>query len=282
MKGDSTWQRKKESGVNVLWNGAKKEDHDGADPYSATDLQIGPNECNGLKDQHYFSRDTMADIIDNDFCPGIESELHKDDFTSTDKKYVKAFLDGTPESTIVTVSWGDDVDVKSITADQCKKVMHQILDECDRDGSSDKNGPITNPLNWKAGGDARAGHDSIFGEWSYSITPIPYRQPAYTKQFVTCTLDWVGDDNRGHLEVKGGGWLNSGQGHELKDKLGEHKFDPQDWVFTYGNGGEGNNLWEWDVTLSIAAGDTDGLTVEDVMAQVMGRDKPDWECAVPS
>ncbi|KAF2105280.1 hypothetical protein BDV96DRAFT_655774 [Lophiotrema nucula] len=112
MKQESSWQRKKDSGVNILWDGAKQEDHDSADPDLPSALVIGPSECNGLHSRHYVLRDTLSYIIDADFCPTLESELLKNDFTSADKNLAKTVLEGTPESTMIIAEWSDDVNVK--------------------------------------------------------------------------------------------------------------------------------------------------------------------------
>lgn len=209
LKSSFSYERKKDSTINILWNGARKEDHEKAGARlpdgSGTEAKV---KCNVLKDDTttYMTRDTLSDLIRNTYCPkweGVNGEIGPG-----------SYLPNTPE----TVEIYADRDFSSedqLTVDDCIKNLHKVLDDCDGDGS-------TNPMNWKAGGELKVDN------WTYSLKmlhdrPAPYpRKPQAWCQIESCSSETQGCVAR----MWGAGWLNSGDGHELREA-----FEAQQYVW---------------------------------------------------
>lgn len=210
LKKDSSFERLKNSGVKILWNGATKADHD-----STNALADPAIVCNGLRISNdkkrqeettgYITRDTLSALIDNDACPALPDLV----FAGAKEMIL---LDNTPEK--VDIFMANATDAAAIpTVDQCKQHMHEIRDGCDG----------VNAMNWKAGG------SFTLDGFTYSITPKGDRPPAPNAPSAWCQRK---DDV---IWMWGAGWLNSGFGKELKDAFVSqgYSFTDSEWSFQY-------------------------------------------------
>ncbi|KAF2647256.1 subtilisin-like protein [Lophiostoma macrostomum CBS 122681] len=230
----SSWARQKEKNepVKVLWNGVTK---DIRNQVGAHDCEGDSNNCDqkprctGLGTNKYGTQSTYDTLIDQSFCP---------DWNPSNGGVNGSFLQSTPESVNFAIIAPTNGQRALPTGEDCKKNLRAILDACDTED---------NPMNWKAGGDSQV------DGWTYQIAPQSDRPPAPKNPIAWCKFQEGEKD--GSFRVWGAGWLNSGFGHELKDKFIEqdgglafpdgHGYDTGSWDFGY----ELRNGHEWTFTM---------------------------------
>jgi hypothetical protein len=115
------------------------------------------------------------------------------------------YLLGTPEVLEISgePNWDDN---RATTPEKCIRHLHQILDECDTNSSS-------NPMNWKAGGEVEA------DGWTYRITPMEPRPPAPKRPSAWCQVEKCSQAGGYTVRLWGAEWMSSGFGHELREAL---------------------------------------------------------------
>jgi len=193
----------------------------------------------------YVFRDTLADLIDNQYCPKLEG--------MSSGVGLGSYLRNTPETVEIGAIGDIDVLDKPPSVDDCKKHLHEVLDGCDIPHDD------YNPMNWKAGGEIKV------DGWTYSLRPLHDRPPALNKPKAWCQIDSCNQDGC-TLRMWGAGWESSNFGKALREKLddftrvakesgkiGNNKgYDTGSWEenFIY----ELMNGHEWTVTLSVNLG----------------------------
>jgi Alpha-galactosyl-binding fungal lectin/Subtilase family len=221
------WPR--QPGIRMIWNGVTEANN----PRSGS--QVAPANaqasCIGLSNKKYVTRNTVNDIISNQFCPDAVKQGALDQGSGS---ISRTYLKGTTEEVEIAMDWSPDANFKP-NLDDCKKWLGVVLDGCD---GNDPN----NPMNWKSGGSVKA--DPV----NYRIDPKAPRQPAPKKPVGSCHTHY--DALFDSVSISGNGWLNSDSGAALKSEL-EWKcaLMAGTFQFSYGLGDDGR---EW--TLSARTG----------------------------
>jgi hypothetical protein len=232
----SSWERKANSGINIIWNGATKEAHDsvGANPSSCSgtkkrqdcsDEPLLPPEpaklhCVGLGSNKYAGRERVLKIIDEKFCPEAAEQGHLDKDSGS---IARTYNEGTLEEVHAAMDWAPG---ENFTPDleKCKAIMREITDSCDTDNSR-----------WKSGGEKGDG-------------PVNYRwKVERERRPIDQAHSWGGCDNHysGVFDVNtvwGAGWLGDDNGDALLDGLKKKGLSPTEWSFNYG-GGDDHREW---------------------------------------
>lgn len=182
-------------------------------------------ECYGLDGDKYVTRDTLKDIIEDQFCPDAVDQGTLDEGSGA---LFRIYLEGTVEEVGIAIEWEPGLDFKPNTDDCVRYLKDMILDGCD--GSDD------NPMNWKGGGKVTV------GDVKYRIDPRAPRQPAPDEPWGGCDTTYKAafDD----VWIWGSGWANSDFGDRLKKELKGCALLPDTFKFEYGLGDDGR---EWSV-----------------------------------
>ncbi|ORX91632.1 peptidase S8/S53 domain-containing protein [Clohesyomyces aquaticus] len=251
----SSWERKPNSGVNVIWNGATKEDHDsvGANQCSTSKKRQGCSSeppptpaqpiCNGVGTKKYADRERALTIIDDKFCPDAAKQGHLDEGSGS---IARTYNEGSLEEVHIAMDWNPGENFKP-DLEKCKSMMHEITDSCDLDSSK-----------WKSGG------EKVDGVVKYRWNVQRERQPIdRAKPWGGCSSHYKGlfDQNT----VWGGGWLGDDFGHALRDGIKAKGLSPTDWWFEYG-GGDDHREWTAKFRTTIGAENR----VESVIEKIAG------------
>lgn len=133
----------------MIQNGATEDDHRRATSKGPGDSQSAPAsefmECYTFDSNKYGTQGTLANLIDNDFCPQIGSEGLQQVYLKGTSGEVLIAIDGTPTPSV----------------EDCKSNLHKLLNECD----------IRKLLNWAAGGTLHAAG----GQIKYRLDPHAIR-----------------------------------------------------------------------------------------------------------
>jgi hypothetical protein len=245
----SSWERK--PGVNMIWNGADKQAHesvgahlcqrDGEDcesepapppaPEPAPEpVGVTSKTCNGIDNNRYIVAETIGALIDYSFCPDAVTQGRHDDNTQSIKR---TYLQGTSEQVDLAIDWSPSLDWKP-NLDDCKKYMRQLIDECDVG---------THVIPWRGGGNIHVGKEDVVYRWN----PTTLRQKAMDKPWGHCHKSLKFGYEK--YTITGAGWLNSGFGHELHDRIESKNLQPTGWDFRYGLNEDGREWTLWVQTL---------------------------------
>ncbi|KPM39889.1 hypothetical protein AK830_g6661 [Neonectria ditissima] len=201
-----SWERAQ--GVRVLWNGVTEVDNPGEHV-----------ECNGLGKNIYVERDSVNDLIENDFCPSTSMQ---NGLQQRSLSVSRIYNEGTPN--MVTLSIDSQTEQ---TEQDCVKYLKMAVD--DRDIPSK-----INPANYKGGGST-----TVRGA-TYRVSPGSIRAGAEKGKQAGCDSTYKGLFN--DYWVWGHGWGSSDYGESLKNEIEGCSPLPGTWRFDYGIGDDGR---EW-------------------------------------
>ena len=182
-------------------------------------------KCFGLGAKKYVGRDTIADIIQKQYCPDAVKQGKLD---ANSASIARTYNKGTPEEVSVSIDYKPGLDFKPNMDDCVRLLLGRDVDGCD--GNDPKN-----PLNWKGGGQVM-----VNGQIRYAVTPQALRQPTITKVGGGCdsTYDFLFNA----YTVWGAGFDDTDHGDALQNQLHGCALLPDTWSFDYGLGSDGR---EW-------------------------------------
>lgn len=255
---DSSWPRTE--GINMIWNGAKEEDHNKAEPEEggnggvtckrdgSGDCPIPLPNCNGLaKDgkNTYASGDQISKLINDDFCP-----MFNDAFQGSEMG--KKFNEGTPDEVFIDFKADSTLSKEQLpNSDICSKHLHNIIDNCDKDMQ----------INWKGGGDFH------IGQWYWNIYPTHDRPAADS---LKTPQAWCTIHKDYSVDMWGAGWENSDFGEGLKKGLTDYSVGDWKQVFS--------DMGKWSFNYELIDGKHEwrayvGSQPEWLLWDSMGQDK---------
>ncbi|KAK2592593.1 hypothetical protein QQS21_009700 [Conoideocrella luteorostrata] len=223
--------------------------HSGCGTFTYTVLKKGqtkpalPQErnCYGLIPNKYAERSSLADVIENKFCPEAVKQQHLDNNSGA---ISRIYNQGTPEEIGIAIEWKPGMDFKPDQKSCVDNLLGGCVDACDVPGQPH----LKNPYNRKGGGESIVGSDK--GNVRYVVAPKIVRAIPYDiAPGAACYKDTSNDGNMMLYTLYGrGGGLTSDKGALLKSVIKEMMGkapDPFDFTYHYEKK-DGNDI-EWRV-----------------------------------